>query len=310
MAIAVVDAARLAKTSQRRYKHLLECQEELQKARQTLYDEALVPFLDVFQRLQHVDLAGPTAIEMSALGGGVGIELRRLRNRSVMAAAGVLVERTLFIAGGTLACALAGYGAEAGAYRAARTFASASTGKPISKLYGAAARNATEAWWGRGPIAAGGGGRAAGKRVLSGIGTASANLSRAVGVEWYSTKANRGQPQMARDLEQAEAEMSTAIDAASALCEHGKDLQRLLRDLEFMLVGRLPSFTVLVEAGDDFARYDSRGRAKVAAMVDLADLAVLVMNCPVVDADGRPSEASARVVADTEARLRTMQHGP
>lgn len=309
MAIAVVDAARLAKTSQRRYKRLLECQEELQKARRTLYEEALVPFLEAFQRLQHVDLVGPATIEMSALGGGVSLELRRLRNRSVMAAVGVLAERTFFIAGGTLACALAGYGAQAGAYRAAKTFASASTGRPISKLYGAAARNATEAWWGRGPIAAGGGGRAAGKRVLSGIGTASANLSRVVGVEWYSSRAHRGQQQMALDLEQAEAEMSTVINAASALCERGKDLQRVLQDLEFMLVGRLPSFAALVEACDDFARYDSRGRAEVAAMVDLADLAVLVMNCPVIDADGRLTEASGRVVADAEARLRAMQHG-
>lgn len=50
-----------------------------------------------------------------------------------------------------------------------QTFGSASTGRAIKTLHGAAARNATEAWFGREPIAAGGGRRAAGKWVLANI---------------------------------------------------------------------------------------------------------------------------------------------
>lgn len=42
-------------------------------------------------------------------------------------------------------------------------------------------------------------------------------------------------------------------------------------------------------------------------MVDLAGLAVMVMSCPITDADGRMSEESGRVVADAEARLRAME---
>ncbi|WGD38720.1 hypothetical protein [Streptomyces cathayae] len=101
MAVAIVDAVRLAKANRRRYERLLECHEELNqraaaenaaqhKARQTLYDEALVPFYDVFRRLKHADLVDLAAIEMPTVGGDVDIVLRRLRERAVTAAVGAL----------------------------------------------------------------------------------------------------------------------------------------------------------------------------------------------------------------------------
>lgn len=96
-------------------------------------------------------------------------------------------------------------------------------------------------------------------------------------------------------------------DEAPALHERSRDMQRVLQDLRSELVRRLPSFTTLVEACDDFARYDSRQRAEVVAMVDLDGLAARVMNCPITDADGRLTEESGRAVADAEARLRAME---
>jgi hypothetical protein len=84
-------------------------------------------------------------------------------------------------------------------------------------------------------------------------------------------------------------------------------MQRVLQDLRSELVRRLPSFTTLVEACDDFTQYDSRQRAEVAAMVDLDGLAVMVMNCPIIDADGRMTEESGRVVADAEASLQARE---
>ncbi|MEV7189832.1 hypothetical protein [Kitasatospora sp. NPDC093102] len=84
-------------------------------------------------------------------------------------------------------------------------------------------------------------------------------------------------------------------------------MQLLLQNLRAEMVRRLPSFTTLVDTCDDFARYDSRRRAEVAAMVDLDGLAVRVMNCPITDADGRLTEESGRVVADAETRLREME---
>ncbi|MFF9676293.1 hypothetical protein ACF1GS_32155 [Streptomyces eurythermus] len=88
MAVAMVDAVRLAKANRRRYEHLVECQEALgqraaaenaaeQRARQALYDEALVPFRDVLQRLERVDPVELAEVELPAGGGEVGVEFRR-----------------------------------------------------------------------------------------------------------------------------------------------------------------------------------------------------------------------------------------
>ena len=62
--------------------------------------------------------------------------------------------------------AVAGYG---GALCVATSIGAASTGTAISTLSGAAAWNATLAWFGGGAIAAGGGGMALGSLVLGGI---------------------------------------------------------------------------------------------------------------------------------------------
>ncbi|WP_439681761.1 hypothetical protein [Embleya sp. MST-111070] len=298
---------RLAKANRRRYDHLVERREELARraatentaqrnARQTLYDEALVPFRDIFRRLKRVELADLAAIEMPTAGDEVHVEFRRLREGAVTAAVGAL-------AGG----ALAGSGAGVGTFLAVGAFATASTGTAISGLSGAAATSATLAWLGGGSVAAGGGGVAAGTTVLSLIVAAPAVLSLAAIGEWQGRRVRRGQQEMARELKRAEAEMNEAEDAASAGCERSEDMRRVLRDLRSLMVGRLPSFAALVKKCDDFTRYDSRQRAEVAAMVDLAGLAVMVMSCPITDTAGRTTELSGRVVAEAEARLRAAR---
>lgn len=314
MTIDISDAVGLVKTNRRRHKRLLECQEELdqriaegdaalQKARLTLYDDAFVPFRDVFQRLKRVDLVELAPVERPIVRGEVGSDLRRPREGAGPATAKVLVGGALLIVGPLVI----GHVAKTGPYRAVQTFGSASTGRAIKRLSGAAKSNATEAWFGCGSIAAGGGGRAAGKKVLSNIETTSANVTRKAIAQWQLQTLRDGQQVRARALERHEKEMSEAQDAASALYERSKDMQRVLQDLRLTLVRRLPSFTTLVETCDDSARYDSCRRAEVATMVESHGLAVMVMNCPITDADGRMTEESGRVVADAEARLQAIE---
>ncbi|MFD6181469.1 hypothetical protein [Streptomyces goshikiensis] len=310
MDIDLVDAVRLANTNRQKRKRLLECEQELdrraaednaalRKARQRLYDEALVPFREVYQRLQHVELAELAVVERPTVGDKAGTEPRQPRKITVPPAVRVL-------AGGALLFAVplvVGHAAKAVPYHAVRTFASASTGRAIKTLHGAAARNATEAWFGR----AGGGGRAAGKGLLDKIEATSASLTREVIAKWQAQALEDSQQKKARDLDRREAETRMRQEEAPALHERSTDMQRVLQDLRSELVRRLPSFTTLVEACDDFARYNSRQRAEVAAAVDLDGLAVTVMNCPITDADERLTEESGRVVADAEARLRVME---
>jgi hypothetical protein len=316
VAIDIADTVRLrlAKTNRQRDKRLLERQAELdqraaeenaalQKARQTLYDEALVPFRDVFQRLKHVDLIELAVIERPTVGDEAGVDHRQPRRSAVPTA-------TKALAGGVfLAVAVplaVGHVLPAGAYNVVRNFGSDSNDKAIRTLYGAAARSATLAWFGRGSIATGGGGEAAGKEVLSKLGTTSADLTQKAILKYQIQRLSDGRQEMARDLERRERRMGEKRDAAPALYERSKDMRRVQQCLRTELVRRLPSFTALVEACDDFARYDSRQCAEVAAMVELDGLAVMVLNCPITDAEGRMTEESGRVVVDAEARLRSV----
>lgn len=312
MAIAIVDAVRLAKTNQQRKEQLNERQEKLnqraaaenaaqQQARQTLYDQAIVPFRDIFQRLKHIDpvelaeLSKLSVIVMPTVADEVDTEHWELREKAVTAAVGSLA-----------GSALTGYSVGAGTVFAVGAFASASTGTAISGLSGAAATSATLAWLGGGSLAAGGGGVAAGTMVLTGLVAAPAVLSLAALGEWQSRRLRRSEQEKAQELERLEAQMREAEDAAPALDARSKDMQRILQGLQFTLLRRLPSFTSLVETCDDFTQYDPPRRAEVAEMVDLASLAVMVMSCPITDAEGWMTEGPRQVVAYAEARLQSL----
>ena len=73
------------------------------------------------------------------------------------------------VLGGLTSSGAAGVSTAAGVYGLVGTLGTASTGTAIGTLSGAAAKSATLAWLGGGPIAAGGGGMAAGSMVLGGI---------------------------------------------------------------------------------------------------------------------------------------------
>ncbi|MEW2621551.1 hypothetical protein [Streptomyces sp. NPDC048106] len=316
MAIDIAETVRLrlAKTNRQRDKRLLDCQEKLdrraseenaalRKARQTLYDEALVPVRDAFQRLRHVDVIEVDPVERPAVDGEAVVGPRQPRKIVVPTAVKVL-------AGGALLVAVplvVGHVVPEGAYRLVRNFGSASNGRAIKTLHGAAARSATFARFGRGSIATGGGGEAAGRKALSELGKTSAALTQTALVKGQLHMLSDGRREKARDLERREKELGERQDAAPALYERGEDMRRVLQDLRSELVRRLPSLTTLVETCDDFTRYDSRQRAEVAATAELYGLAVTVMTCPITATEGRITEESGRVVAAAEARLRMME---
>ncbi|MEI5011706.1 hypothetical protein RB196_34555 [Streptomyces sp. PmtA] len=310
MAIDLTDTVRLMKANRQRHKHLLQRAEvfrqratddnaALQAARQGLYDEALVPACDTLQSFKHGDFAELTAIQPPAVGDTVVIDLRRPSMVPMKAAAIVLAGGALSLLG-PLAV---GHLTEAGAYRAVRAFGSASTGRAIRTLSGAAADSATLARWGKGAISAGGGGTAAGARTLSNIHSTSVNLARQVIVKTQVDMFKEGRLDRGRDLERHEAEMD---EAQEALHERFADMQQVLQGLRSALMQRIPSFTVLVEA-DEGAVLDDFQRAEVEAMVDLVRFSAMAMHCPITDADGRITEESGRLVSEAWALLEAIE---
>lgn len=314
MAIDVFDTVSLVRANRRRDKRLLEEDSQLHqrdaevnaallKARQTLHDEALVPLRDVFQRLQRIEMVEATAIERPTDGGGGEVDIEPRWRRFVVP----VVVVGAAVAGGTIFVMgppALGRTVVAGVNRVGEKFGSASTGKAIKTLHGAAKSSATRAWIGR---RAGGSGMADGDEALSRMYTASADFARRTIMTVQVQALGSIQQEKARDLDRRAVRTKARQDAAPALHARSEHMQHLVQEVRTELADRIPAFTALVEACDDITLYDARQRAEVAKMVELDGLAVMVMTCPITDTDGRMTEESGQVAAEADARLKAMR---
>lgn len=125
------------------------------------WSEDIGAFLTLFNSFKKVDIEGNVNLdEKLRMNIKNPVKLKNMQTASIKA--------TEVLKGGVSSL---GAGALAGiaSYGGAMMFASASTGTAIASLSGAAATNATLAWFGGGSIAAGGLGMAGGSLVLGGI---------------------------------------------------------------------------------------------------------------------------------------------
>jgi len=157
---------------------------------------------------------------------------------------------------GVIAAGMAAAGTQAAAIAAVTAFGTASTGTAISSLSGAAATNATMAWFAGGSIAAGGGGMAAGGVVLVVITAAPAVAILGFTAGILGSKARTKSKQFEADVEIACARIKTLIDLREAGMRRIDELSTVLNGL----AKRLDSATDRLESlefdadlhGDDF----------------------------------------------------------
>ena len=117
-------------------------------------------FVELFEQIKNVELQESVGLQ----------ELAKFRiDKQAIADFKEISMLASSFAAGTLSGAVAGGAVAFGAYSAAGAFAAASTGTAIAGLSGAAATNATLAFFGGGALAAGGLGIAGGTAVLGGI---------------------------------------------------------------------------------------------------------------------------------------------
>ncbi|MEW9124501.1 MAG: hypothetical protein AB2421_17445 [Thermotaleaceae bacterium] len=133
---------------------------ELGKKKLLIWDKQFGKFTSLVGRLKNVSVDGKAAVDEKLYKAITENELGQMKEMSLKAGE--------IVSGGVTSL---GAGALAGvaSYGGAMMFASASTGTAISTLSGAAAANATMAWFGGGSLAAGGLGVAGGTAVLGGI---------------------------------------------------------------------------------------------------------------------------------------------
>lgn len=190
------------------------------------------------------------------------------------------------LAGGALAI---GAGALAGvaAYGGAVMFAAASTGTAISALAGAAATNATLAWFGGGALAAGGLGMAGGAAILGGI---VAGPVLAVGGAVFAAMARENLAKARANLAEARRAASEMRLAASVL----DGIERVAAQFSEKTVAVRTRFGAVLDSldaqiarsGSDYRRYTKAEKELVHVVVLFAQVMKALLETPFLSQEG------------------------
>lgn len=175
-----------------------------------------------------------------------------------------------------------------GAYSMATTLATASTGTAIAGLSGAAATNATLAFFGGGSLAAGGLGMAGGAAVLGGLvaGPALAVLGLVA-----SSKANANYEDAKSNLAKAKAfksEISAAIVESTGIRRCASMFYRFLVSLNTIFEPLVYEMSTIINTkGNDFSLYSNEDKEVFAKAISMAGALKAVLDLPIIGDDGK-----------------------
>lgn len=252
------------------------------------WEGQIARFVALFEQIKNVELSG--AVTSDGLNPALFSrqDLLQLRDTSIR-----LAELSK---GGTAAL---GAGALAGlaSYAGVTTFAAASTGTAISALSGAAATNATLAWFGGGSLAAGGLGMAGGTLILSSIITGPA---LAVGGWMLSAQAReslaKAQANLA-DAQKAAEELKTATALVLAIQQAALEFEATITRLAASMNPALDTLADIINQGQDYARYTPAQKHEVHRAVLFAQVMKLLLETPLLTPEGMLTSAHAQALA-------------
>lgn len=206
--------------------------------------------------------------------------------------------------GGLASGAMAGALTAFGAYGAAGALATASTGTAIASLSGAAATNATLAFFGGGSLAAGGLGMAGGTAVLGGLvaGPALAVLGVVVGAK-ASANLDKAYTNLAKANEFME-EMETASAVCVGIRRRASMFNRFLISLNSTFEPLIYEMTKIIESrGTDFSKYSENEKKVVAEAMAMAGAIKSILDTPLLDDEGNLTSESEKMVEMTRKRI-------
>jgi len=255
-----------------------ESLEQLGILKLNVWDRQLGRFVKLFEQLKNVERTGQANISGLNATEFTREELRQMKNLSLKAQEVML--------GGTGAL---GSGALVGmaTYGGAIMFASASTGTAIGSLAGAAATNATLAWFGGGSLAAGGFGMAGGMVVLGGI---VAGPVLAVGGMMMASKARENLANARKyqaEVKKAMEEMSNAISVLEAINDVTLKFDEIIKKLSQSMTPVLDNLESMIAAsGKDYSLYDPAQKCQVHLVVQFSQVLKLVLETPLLTTEG------------------------
>lgn len=264
-------------------------------------NSTVAEFLESFQKIKNVDFRNMQ--EMDELE-KMHIDKQDFKEmRSLVDFAGTL-------AGGAIAGTAGGALAALGAYSAAQALAVASTGTAITTLSGAAATNATLAFFGGGSLAAGGLGVAGGTAVLGGIVAGPALMILGL---ITSTTARKNLDQAITNRAEAiqiVSQLSTASEQCSAIRRRTYMFYNLLARLDTFFLPLIYKMEDIVAVeGEDYRSYAPDSKKVVASCASIAVSVKAVLDTPLLTDDGLLTEQSEGAAASIEGFLHTLQAG-
>lgn len=269
--------------------------DNLGKRKVAVLDGSIKTFINEFEKLNHIELTESTGLnelQKLVLDKKSFTELKSLQGMASSLAGGLV--------SGTMAGALTAFGA----YGAASALATASTGTAIASLSGAAATNATLAFFGGGSLAAGGLGMAGGTAVLGGLvaGPALAVLGLVVGAK-ASKNLNAAYANYAK-AEEFEEQMNAAADLCYGIRRRAAMFNRFLMRLQTIFDPLVFKMTQIIEnKGGDFRTYSVEEKKCVASAMALAGVIKAILDTPILDEDGNLTEESGEILDVTQKKV-------
>lgn len=258
-------------------------------------ESSIKPFIAAFEKIHNVELTdsvGMDELQKFVIDAQSLDELKAMQSTAASLAGGM--------AGGVTAGAVTAFGA----YSAAMALGTASTGTAIATLSGAAATNATLAFFGGGSLAVGGLGMAGGTAILGGLvaGPALAIMGFVVGANASANK-DKAYSNMAEARKYQE-EMKTAMVACKGIRRRAAMFDRLLLRLGALfdpLVYDLEH--IIATSGTDYNLYTLPQKQTVAAALSLAGAIKAVLDTPILTEDGQITPESEQVSGKVTALL-------
>lgn len=245
-------------------------------------------FVSAFEKIKNIDFTSSVGLE----------ELEKLHiDQKDFEKLKELGNFAIQVAGGVTAGAAGGALTAIGAYGAAQTFAAASTGTAIASLSGAAATNATLAFFGGGSLAAGGLGMAGGMMVLGGLVAGPALLVMGL---ITGAKSQEKLDQALINKAQAEEIMEAlhvASDQCSAIRRRAYLFYSLLAHLDTYLLPLVWQMEdIIAKEGTDYRTYSPESKKVIMAAASNAGSVKAVLDVPILTDDGSLTEQSGEIV--------------
>lgn len=239
---------------------------------------SIASFVKAFEQIKNIDFTSSVGIE----------ELDKLhidkKDFEELKELGNFVSQ---VAGGATAGVAGGALTAIGAYGAAQTFAAASTGTAIASLSGAAATNATLAFFGGGSLAAGGLGMAGGMMVLGGLVAGPALLVMGLITGAKSQEkldvalANKAQ---AEEIMEA---LNIASDQCSAIRRRTYMFYNLLAHLDSYFLPLVWKMEDIIEKeGTDYRSYSVESKKIIMAAASNAGSIKAILDIPILTDEG------------------------